>query len=198
MPIFALHLFNMKVNKNILISFVLLVVVASIYRVIPRPVNFAPQIAMALFAGAVIKDKLWAFALPIVSMLLSDLLYQVLYVNGITDIPGFYEGQWQNYLLFAAMTSIGFLIKKIKVLNVLAASLAAPTIFFILSNFVVWAGWQGTRGLNRPKTFEGLLLCYNDALPFYPNSVYACIFFSAIFFGSYVLIRKREHQLSAA
>src|SRR6185436_13172399 len=116
----------MKMNKNILISFLLLVVVAAIYRVIPgRPVNFAPQIAMALFAGAVVKDKLWAIALPILSMLISDLLYQVLYINGFTDIPGFYVGQWQNYILFAAITFIGFMIKKIKVLNVLLASIAA-------------------------------------------------------------------------
>ena len=188
----------MKMNKNILLSFLLLVVVAALYRVIPRPVNFAPQIAMALFAGAVIKDKVWAFALPILSMVISDLLYQVLYINGMTDIPGFYIGQWQNYILFAAITSIGFLIKKIKVLSILVASLAAPTVFFIVSNFVVWAGWQGARGLNRPKTFEGLLMCYGDALPFYPNSVYACIFFSAILFGTYALIRKKENQLSAA
>ncbi len=185
-------------NKNILTSFLLLVVVAAVYRVIPRPVNFAPQIAMALFAGAVIKEKVWAIALPILSMLISDLLYQVLYINGFTDIPGFYVGQWQNYILFAAITFIGFMIKKIKVLNVLFASLAAPTVFFIVSNFVVWAGWQGTRGLNRPKTFEGLLMCYNDALPFYPNSVYACIFFSAILFGTYVLLRKKESNLSTA
>ena len=186
-------------NKNILISFLLLIVVAAVYRVIPgRPVNFAPQIAMALFAGAVIKDKLWATALPILSMLISDLLYQVLYINGLTDIPGFYVGQWQNYILFAAITFIGFMIKKIKVLNVLLASLAAPTAFFIVSNFVVWSGWQGTRGLNRPKTFEGLLMCYTDALPFYLNSVYACIFFSAVLFGSYVLIRRKQTTLSTA
>ena len=185
-------------NKNILISFALLVIVASIYRVIPRPVNFAPQIAMALFAGAVIKDKVWALVLPILSMVLSDLLYQVLYINGLASVPGFYEGQWQNYILFGAMTCIGFFIKKIKVLNVLVASITAPTVFFILSNFVVWAGWQGTRGLNRPKTFEGLLQCYNDALPFYPNSIYACVFFSAIFFGTYVMIRKRQEQSLSA
>jgi uncharacterized membrane protein len=106
---------------------------------------------MALFAGAVIRDKKWAFALPIFSMFLSDLLYQVLFNYGISDRPGFYEGQLQNYLLFAGMTAIGFVIKKINVLNVLAASIVAPTVFFILSNFLVWAGWQGTRGLNRPK-----------------------------------------------
>ena len=188
----------MKMNKNILISFLLLVVVAALYRVFPRPINFAPQIAMALFAGAVIKDKLWAIALPILSMLISDLLYQVLYINGLTEIPGFYVGQWQNYILFAAITLIGFMIKKIKVLNVLLASLAAPTVFFIISNFVVWSGWQGTRGLNRPKTFEGLLMCYTDALPFYLNSVYACVFFSAILFGGYVLLKKKETSFSTA
>jgi hypothetical protein len=96
------------------------------------------------------------------------------------------------------MTVIGFSIKKIKVLNVLIASIAAPTVFFIISNFVVWAGWQGTRGLNRPKTFEGLLLCYNDAIPFYGNSVMACVFFSAIFFGTYVLLRRRQEKLAIA
>lgn len=182
----------MKSSKNLIIAFIVLVIVASLYRVIPRPVNFAPHIAMALFGGAVINDKKWAFALPIFSMFLSDLLYQLLFNYGITNIPGFYEGQWQNYLLFAGITMIGFLIKRITVLNVLAASIVAPTVFFIVSNFVVWAGWQGTRGLNRPKTFNGLLMCYNDAIPFYGNSVLACIFFSTIFFGGYYLLTRRK------
>ena len=188
-------------NKNILISFLLLVAVAALYRIVPNPIrpwNFAPQIAMALFAGAVIKDKIWAIALPILSMVISDLLYQLLYINGFTEIPGFYVGQWQNYILFAVITFIGFMIKKIKVLNVLIGALAAPTVFFILSNFVVWAGWQGTRGLNRPKTFEGLMMCYADALPFYLNSIYACLFFSAILFGTYVLIKKKQATISTA
>src|SRR5437868_12566595 len=114
----------MKMNKNLLISFLLLTIVAALYRIVPRPVNFAPQIAMAIFAGAVIKDKIWAFAIPILSMVVSDLLYQVLYINGWTNIPGVYEGQWQNYILFGAMVVIGFFIKKIKVVNLLLASIA--------------------------------------------------------------------------
>ena len=188
----------MKSNKNLIITFIVLVIIASLYRVIPRPVNFAPHIAMALFAGAVISDKKWAFALPIFSMFLSDLLYQVLFNYGISGIRGFYEGQWQNYLLFAGITLIGFLIKKITVLNVLAAAIVAPTVFFIFSNFVVWAGWQGTRGLGRPKTFNGLLMCYNDAIPFYGNSVMACILFSAILFGGYVLLRRKQESAAVA
>jgi hypothetical protein len=69
----------MKINKTILWSLVLLVLVAALYRIIPgRQFGFAPQWAMAVFAGAVIKDKKWAFLLPVLSMFLSDLIYQVL------------------------------------------------------------------------------------------------------------------------
>jgi hypothetical protein len=67
---------------------------------------------MALFGGSVIKDKRWAFALPIFSMFLSDLLYQALYNAGMTTIPGFYAGQFTNYVLFAGITVLGFMIRK--------------------------------------------------------------------------------------
>ena len=181
----------MKITKNAIVALVLLVLVSALYRVFPnRPLGFAPQYAMAIFGGALfIKDKKKAFLLPVLSMFLSDLLYQGLYSAGMSNFPGFYEGQWQNYLLFALLTCIGFFIKKINVVNVAAASVAAPTVYFILSNFVVWAGWQGTRGFNRPKTFAGLMQCYTDALPFYPNSVYATLFFSLVLFGGYYIVK---------
>jgi hypothetical protein len=181
----------MKITKSVILALVLLVLVSALYRVIPgRPMGFAPQYAMAIFGGALfIKDKKMAFLLPVLSMFLSDLLYQVLYNAGVAAYPGFYEGQWQNYALFALLTCIGFLVKKVNIVNVAAASVAAPTVYFILSNFVVWAGWQGTRGLNRPKTFAGLMQCYTDALPFYPNSVYATLFFSLVLFGGYYIVK---------
>ncbi|MGI8951542.1 MAG: DUF6580 family putative transport protein [Chitinophagaceae bacterium] len=193
----------MKISKSVIISLILLVLVAALYRIIPsRPFGFAPQIAMSIFGGAIfIKNKKWAFVLPVFSMFLSDVLYQVLYNAGLSSMQGFYEGQWQNYLIFAALTCIGFLIKKINILNILVASVASPTIYFVVSNFVVWAGWQGTRGLGRLKTFSGLLLCYNDALPFYWNSVYSTVVFSAILFGGYFLIKifltnKQQRQIA--
>ncbi|MEK7200262.1 MAG: DUF6580 family putative transport protein, partial [Bacteroidota bacterium] len=102
----------MKINRPLIISLVLMVLVSALYRILPdRPMGFAPQIAMGLFSGALfVKNKKWAFILPLVSMFLSDLLYQVLYNNGLTAIRGFYDGQWINYLLFAGMTCFGFLI----------------------------------------------------------------------------------------
>jgi hypothetical protein len=181
----------MNPSKNIIWSFLLLVIVAALYRIIPgRPFGFAPQWAMAVFAGAVIKDKKWAFIMPVLSMFVSDLLYQVLYLGGISNMPGFYEGQWQNYLLFTLLVLVGLAIKKLNVLQIGAASVIAPTLYFLVSNFLVWASNGAIRGLDRPKTFNGLLLCYTDGIPFYKMSILATLVFSAILFGSYILARN--------
>ena len=180
----------MKLTKNFLLVFIVLIVVAALYRVIPgRPWGFAPHIAMALFGGAVIKDKKWAFALPVFSLFLSDLLYQVLYANGLTDTPGFYEGQWVNYVLFVGITCLGFFMKRITVGNIVSYSFLAPTVFFLLSNFAVWIGGGGWQ---RPKTFEGLMMCYADGLPFFRGALMATLVFGAVFFSVYYLLRRKE------
>ncbi|HVM89722.1 MAG TPA: DUF6580 family putative transport protein [Puia sp.] len=184
----------MKPNKSFIFSLVLLTIVAALYRIIPgRPLGFAPQIAMAVFAGAVVKNKKWAFALPLISMVVSDILYQVLYISGVSSIQGFYDGQLVNYLLFLLLVLIGFAVKKINLINVLLASVTAPTVYFILSNFMVW---MGSGGWARPKTFSGLMWCYSDALPFYQGSIEATLIFSAIFFGTYLLINKKQNAIA--
>lgn len=182
----------MKISRSLILSLFLMVLVSALYRIMPnRPIGFAPQIAVGLFSGALfVKNKKWAFILPVVSMFLSDLLYQVLYNSGLTSIQGFYDGQWLNYLLFAGIACFGFLIKKNKIVNVVLTALAAPTAYFLVSNFFVWMASDLGYGLNRPKTFSGLLLCYNDAMPFYTNSLIATAIFSAVLFGTYYLAKN--------
>lgn len=181
----------MKINRSLIISLCLMVFISALYRAMPnRPWGFAPQWAIAIFSGALfVRNKKVAFALPIVSMFISDLLYQVLYNYKLTPIQGFYDGQWINYLLFASLAIFGFLVKKNKISNVIIAAVAAPTTYFFISNFLVWASNRGY-GLNRPKTFNGLLLTYWDALPFYANSIMATIVFSAVLFGTYYLAQN--------
>lgn len=181
----------MKINRSFLISLVLMVLVSALYRIMPnRPMGFAPQIAIGLFSGALfVNNKKWAFIMPLLSIFLSDLLYQALYLNGMTNIQGFYDGQWLNYVLFAGTACFGFLVKTNKIGNIMLAALAAPTSYFLVSNFFVWASDRGF-GLNRPKTFNGLLLCYNDALPFYKNSLMATVVFAAVLFGTYYLAKN--------
>jgi hypothetical protein len=188
----------MKLNRSFILALGLLILCASLYRVWDaRPYGFAPQIAMAIFGGAIIRNKLWAFILPILSMFISDTFYQVLYVNGLSPIKGFYDGQWLNYILFSGLTVIGFLLKKINTVNILGFSISGSIFFFITSNFAVWAGGGG---FQRPKTFEGLLQCYGDALAFYRefglvkgfagNLFLGDLFFCTLLFGTFYLAQR--------
>ncbi|HEV8082672.1 MAG TPA: DUF6580 family putative transport protein [Chitinophagaceae bacterium] len=187
----------MKVTKQMVTGFILLVVIASLYRIMPgRPYGFAPQIAMAIFGGAIIKDKKFAFLLPLLSMFVSDALYEILFRNGVGNMPGFYEGQITNYILFASLTLFGFFIKNFNIGRIALAAIAAPTTYFLISNFLIWLSNSPLAGLGRPKTFNGLLLCFSDGLPFYPWSIAATFIFSAILFGSYYLITKQSLRLA--
>ena len=178
----------MKFSRYTVISMLLLVSIAAIYRAIPgRPWGFAPQFAMAIFGGAMIKDKKLAIIMPLLSLLLSDLLYELLYLNGLTEIKGFYTGMWMNYLIFGSLTIVGFLINGEKIASIAKGALAAPTIFFLVSNLATWAG---NGGFQRPKTLSGLMQAYIDGIPFYANSLVATFVFGAVLFGGHYMISK--------
>jgi len=182
----------MKYTRTTLLVFVLLIVAEALYRVWDnRPWGFAPQIAMALFAGSVIKDKRFSFLVPLFSMLVSDVLYQFLYSRGLTEIKGFYQGQWVNYILFTVITVIGFLIKKNNIGSIILGSLAGVVFFYLTSNFLDWIG-GGLDISNQPypKTFDGLIKCYAAGLPFLRGSAWATLLFNGIFFGIYYLYNR--------
>lgn len=182
----------MKLNKSNLLVLFILILACALYRVWDsRPMGFAPQIAMALFAGSVSKDKRFAFLFPVLSLFISDLLYQFLYSQGFSTIKGFYSGQWQNYLLIASITIIGFFINKNKIGQIFVGSLAGAVYFFLISNFMVWMG--GGWDINNqpyPRSFSGLMLCYTEALPFFKWSVLSTLLFNGVFFGSFYLLGK--------
>jgi hypothetical protein len=180
----------MKLNKEIVIALIIMIVTSALYRVLPgRPFGFAPQIAIALFSGSLfVKNKHFAFLLPIISMFLSDVLYQILYVNHLTPIQGFYDGQWQNYLLIAATAVFGFGLQTNRVSKFVGNFIAAPTVYFLVSNFMVWVSFGG---YHRPMTASGLLQTMVDGLPFYGYSVAGTFVFGAVMFGGFKLIQPK-------
>ncbi len=185
----------MKSNRENILIFCLLITAAALYRAMPDRIwGFAPHIAMAVFGGSVIKDRTLSFALPLLSLFLSDLVYQILYLNGMTPISGFYAGQWINYLLIGSLTFIGFFVNHRNPIQIGAGSLLGPIAYFILSNFSVWIGGGG---LQRPRTFAGLLQCYADGLPFLQTSILGTLFFSLLLFGGIYLIRTLRYRTTA-
>ncbi len=184
----------MKLNKKIGLFLVVIIAVSVIYRISPlRDYGFAPQLAIALFSGYLFSDnKKWAFLLPILSMFLSDAIFEILYSYNISDMKGFYGyGQILNYSFFLIVTAIGFLIKKANLQRIATASIAGPTLYFLISNFSVWAG---NGGYQHPKTLTGLMACMADGLPFYKNSLVGTLLFSTILFGSYYFVNKKVSQ----
>lgn len=176
-------------NRTVALIFAILVAICTLYRIVPyemRPEWLgAPQLAMAVFAGSIFKNKKLAFLLPLSSMFISDVLMQLLHQLDASIYVGFYKGQLVNYLLILSTTVVGFFINERKPVEILAGALAAPVLFFLLSNFQVW---MAGGGLVRAKNLMGLMQTYADGLPFLKTSMLGTIVFSALFFGIKMLM----------
>ena len=184
----------MKFSKKVFLIVSLILIVSALYRVSPlRDYGFAPQLAIALFSGFLFRDnKKWAFIFPLVSMILSDVMYEILYSYNLSDMKGFYGyGQILNYFFFVLVTAIGFFINKVNLTKITSAVIAGPTVFYLLSNFSVWLGNGGNQ---HAKTLTGLSACMVEGLPFYKNSLIGTAIFSVIFFVSYILMTQKETQ----
>ena len=166
----------------------LLILLAAFSRLIPHPPNFAPIGAMALFGSAYYMQKYLAFIVPIISMWISDLLINnILYNQYFDHFVWFYKGFYWTYGAFILIVIIGFfLLKKVKIKNLIIASLAASVTFFLVSNFGVWAS-----GSMYPKTISGLLACYTAGIPFLKNTITGDFIYSIVLFGAFELAKYR-------
>jgi len=182
-----------KQNTTSIIIAVVLIVAAAVSRVLMYPHNFSPMVGMAIFAGAILKDKRFAFILPLASMLLSDILFEVFKVA-----PGFWGwGQLVGYGIFALITIFAFSLKKINVGNVILYSVASSVIFFILSNLSFFI-LDNPVYHTYPQTFNGLVDCYVKALPFFKTSLIADLVYSGILFGTYYIIQEVSFKKAIA
>ncbi len=163
----------------------LLILFAALSRLIPHYPNFTALGGMALFGAAYYSKKYWALLIPFIALWISDLLLSnIVYAQ-------YYEGfQWFGhigvYLAFGLIVLFGWLVlRKIKVTNVILASVGASVIFFLVSNFFVWSG-----STFYPQSFAGLMACYEAAVPFFWSTLAGDLFFSSLLFGSFYLIEE--------
>lgn len=155
---------------------------AAVLRIVPHFPNFTPVAAMALFGGAYFSNKKIAFIVPLIAMMVSD------------AIIGFHSTMWAVYLSFALIVFIGFgLREKRKISNVFAAALFSSVLFFIITNFAVWA-----TGTMYPMNLSGLLESYVAAIPFFRNSLLGDLFYVGIFFGAFEFVKLKFHVLAEA
>jgi len=185
----------MKTNKlNLRFSVItLMILLAAMSRLLPHPPNFAPIGGMALFGAAYLSKRYWAFFVPLVAMWISDLvLNNVVYGAYFERFVWFYNGSLFTYGAFALIVVFGmFMLKKVRLPNLIASALGASVIFFLVSNFGVWFS-----GMMYPRTFGGLLACYTAGIPFFQNTLLGDLVYTGVLFGAFEWCSRKFLQLS--
>jgi uncharacterized protein DUF6580 len=158
---------------RLLLVFVMIAIAAAL-RIAPHLWNFTPVGAMALFSGALVRDRRLAFAFPLLTLFVGDIfigfhkLMPVIYASFLLSVL---IGRWvQNHRSLARISG---------------ATLLGAIQFFIVTNFGVWA-----LGSFYPRSLPGLAACYAAGIPFFWNTLAGDAFYAALMFGSFALAER--------
>jgi hypothetical protein len=162
---------NLLYRALLVLSMVALV---AALRIAPHPWNFTPVGAMALFSGAMIKDRRLAFLFPLLALFAGDIFI------------GFHKLMPVVYASFLISVAIGLWLRhRRSVTRIGAATLLGAIQFFLITNFAVWA-----LGLTYPRNSVGLLACYAAGVPFFWNTLAGDAFYSLLLFGGFAIAER--------
>jgi len=144
-------------------------------RLLPHVPGVWPVAASALFAGRVLRIPALSIVVPVVAVMLSDVA-----------LAG---DDWRVTLVVCAAVTVpalaGMLSRRWRgAVPVVAAMVSCSLIFFVTTNFAVWA-FNGMY----PMTWQGLVQCYVAALPFLDKTVLGDLFWTAVLFGGAWLVQ---------
>ncbi len=158
-------------NKRAFLRTILIlamIVLAAVVRLAPHPWNFTPVGAIALFSGAMVRDRRVAFLFPLLVMFATDL------------IIGFNKLSLLVYASFLLSVLIGRLLNQKRNLpRTAGATLLGSIQFFLITNFGVWAFLN-----TYPRTLAGLAACYLAGIPLFWNTLAGDAFYATLLFGS--------------
>lgn len=162
----------MNIHRLIVIAAMILMAAAA--SLIPHPPNFTPLAAIALFAGACLNGRA-SFTLAFGALLARD------------AILGFHILMPAVYACYAFNVWLGrWLRDKQSPRRVAVASLVGSIVFFVGTNFAVWAAFD-----TYEHTARGLLACYVGGIPYFRNTVASDLIYSMAMFGFFALAQMR-------
>ena len=159
---------NLSKNLKKEIFPIALILILALARLIPHPPNFTPIIAVAIMSGYFFKNINLSFLTLVVAMLIGDLFI------------GFYENMIFVYASLLLITFVFYKISnKINFKSLFIYGFIGSLIFFIISNFGVWAlGSPGVYDIVYEKNLNGLVECYILAIPFFGNTFLSTVIFA--------------------
>jgi hypothetical protein len=151
-----------------------IIALAAALRIAPHPWNFTPVGAMALFSGAVIRDRRLALLFPLLALFAGDIFI------------GLYKLMPVVYASFLVSVAIGFWLRNRRSVGpIAAATLLGAVQFFLVTNFAVWAV-----GLSYRPSGAGLVACYVAGIPFFWNTLAGDAVYAGLFFGGFALVER--------
>ena len=151
-----------------------LIVLSAVLRILPHPWNFTPVGAMALFSGAMFRNRWIAFLLPLASLFAGDVFV------------GFHKLVIAVYGSFAVSVAIGrWLAEDRSVTRIGGAVLVGALQFFVVSNFAMWAV-----GGFYPKTAAGLASCFVAGIAYFWNTLAGDALYASVLFCGFALAEK--------
>lgn len=160
-----------------------LLVLAVFSRVLPHAgwFGFTAVTGSLLFFGA--RRPMRESLLPVAALMALD-SYLTVFQYGYGFHIAEYLPTWAWY--FAMIWLGSALLKQPSFLRGLAAVIAGPTSFFLVSNFTVWLA-----GTMYAKSFAGLVSCYAAGIPFYRNDLASTALVIALAFGIPALVSHK-------
>lgn len=177
--------------KPNLLTLAALILLAAASRLVPHLWNLTAVGAVCLFGGAYFQRRWLAFVVPLAALAISDVLLQMFVY------PSYVSPDYSKYVCFAAVVPLGFLLRgRTRLLPVAGAAVSTAALYFLLSNFCVWAIGDGSGHLMYPHTPAGLVACYIAALPFSMNDACGTLLFSGLLFTGMEFFKSRSRTLA--
>ena len=189
---------HIKFNPRTLILLIFILVVGMLRVLVPVIgdikvlANYSAIGAIALFGGAYFNNNAKAFAFPLLTLLISDVILSLTVYKAYSNGAFLYEGWYWVYGAFALMTLVGKLvIKKPNVISFVAATIVVVLIHWIVTDFGMWYG-----NPSFPQTLAGFWVVLEMAIPFEFRFLYGTLGYGAIMFGSFEFLKYKYPVLS--
>ena len=180
-----------------------MIALAAALRVMPHPWNFTPVGAIALFAGATVRDRRLAFLFPLLLMLASDTiigfnkLSPLVYASFLLSVmigravvgARFSASQRAKRASEPSPQSASNANKRVWP-QIAAATFLGSLQFFMITNFGVWAFLN-----TYPRTAAGLATCYLAGIPFFWNTLAGDAIYATLLFGAFALAERFAPRL---
>lgn len=181
---------NYNTLKGILIISLYIFLIA-LSKIIPHQENYSAITGLVIFGGFMFGKKKDFFLITLVAIFVVDVIFNnFIHPEYFPERTGFIL--FEDYMIWVYLSYVLIIVlssrflKKFSYLKLLFTSLGSSIIFFLITNFA----WLYSTQLY-PRDFNGLLMSYAAALPFFRTSLISDLFFGFLIFGVYDFIIKR-------